>query len=198
VRGRACNHSLQTHFVGAQVSSLLTNDRSIIIVTTGHGQQQVQQKRWHHSSPFDPQTTQGWKAAKKEATIPTTKHDAEVQRGLKIGLQGASSINDKTIPTFLRGDLPHFAGINTFLKAPYLEDVNNVGDYDVAVVSVPFDGGCTYRSGTRFGPQGIRRISALYMPYNYERGIDLREQMSLCDVCVWGGVHHYGQLGEVV
>jgi agmatinase len=49
------------------------------------------------------------------------------------------------------------------------------------VIGVPFDGGCTYRSGTRFGPQGIRRISALYTPYNYEMGVDLREQMSLCD-----------------
>jgi len=118
----------------------------------------------------------------QEATLPTSKHDADVERGLKIGLPGASSIKDRTIPTFSRGELPHFAGINTFLKAPYLEDVNDVGEYDVAVVGVPFDGGCTYRSGTRFGPQGIRRISALYTPYNYERGIDLREQMSLCDV----------------
>jgi len=140
------------------------------------------QKRFHHPNPFDPQTTKGWKAAKKEATLPTSKHDADVERGLKIGLPGASSIKDRTIPTFSRGELPHFAGINTFLKAPYLEDVNDVGEYDVAVVGVPFDGGCTYRSGTRFGPQGIRRISALYTPYNYERGIDLREQMSLCDV----------------
>jgi agmatinase len=63
------------------------------------------------------------------------------------------------------------------MKAPYIEDANSVGNYDVAVVGVPFDGGCTYRSGTRFGPQGIRRISALYTPYNYEKGIDLREQM---------------------
>ena len=54
-------------------------------------------------------------------------------------------------------------------------------DFDATVIGVPFDGGCTYRSGTRFGPQGIRRISALYTPYNYEMGIDLREQMSLCD-----------------
>jgi agmatinase len=53
--------------------------------------------------------------------------------------------------------------------------------YDATVIGVPFDGGCTYRSGTRFGPQGIRRISALYTPYNYEMGVDLREQMSLCD-----------------
>lgn len=96
---------------------------------------------------------------------------------MRLGLPGASSIVDKTIPTFSRGELPHFAGINTFLKAPYLEDANQVGKYDAAVVGVPFDGGCTYRAGTRFGPQGIRRISALYTPYNYEKGIDLREQM---------------------
>jgi agmatinase len=118
----------------------------------------------------------------QEQTIPTTKHDAEIKRGLELGLPGASSIQDRTIPTFSRGELPHFAGINTFLKAPYLENVHDVGKYDAAVVGVPFDGGCTYRSGTRFGPQGIRRISALYTPYNYEMGIDLREQMSLCDL----------------
>jgi agmatinase len=63
--------------------------------------------------------------------------------------------------------------------------VNNVGDYDVTVVGVPFDGGCTYRSGTRFGPQGIHRISAIYMPYNYECRIDLRKPMSICEL---GGV----------
>ena len=85
-------------------------------------------------------------------------------------------------PLFPRGELPHYAGINTFLKAPYLEDVRKVGDYDIAVVGVPHDSGTTYRPGTRFGPQGIRRISALYTPYNFEMGIDLREQITLCDV----------------
>lgn len=59
--------------------------------------------------------------------------------------------------------------------------MNKVGEYDATVIGVPFDGGTTYRSGTRFGPQGIRRISALYTPYNYEMSVDLREQMTLCD-----------------
>jgi agmatinase len=117
----------------------------------------------------------------QEASIPTTRHDEEVKRGLEIGLPGASSIEDKTIPTFSRGELPHFAGINTFMKAPYVENIHDVGNFDATVIGVPFDGGCTYRAGTRFGPQGIRRISALYTPYNYEMGIDLREQMTLCD-----------------
>ena len=59
--------------------------------------------------------------------------------------------------------------------------MRDVGKYDAAVIGIPFDSGTTYRPGTRFGPQGIRRISALYTPYNYELGVDLREQMTLCD-----------------
>jgi agmatinase len=68
------------------------------------------------------------------------------------------------------------------LKLPYLEDVRKVGEYDAAILGVPFDIGTTYRSGTRFGPQAIRRISALYQTYNYELGVDLREQLKLCDL----------------
>lgn len=138
-------------------------------------------KRRHHPS-FDKTQLQGWKMMHKEAELPHAGWDAEEKRCLELGLQGADSIQDKSIPTFARGELPHFAGINTFMKAPYIEDVKDVGKFDVAVMGVPFDGGTTYRPGTRFGPQGIRRISALYTPYNYEIGVDLREQMSLCDI----------------
>lgn len=138
------------------------------------------QRRFHHPD-FDKMQARGWKSALAEADIPEDAWKAEQQWALKNGLQGAESIQDKTIPTFARGELPHFAGINTFLKAPYAENVREVGRYDAAVIGVPFDGGTTYRPGTRFGPQGIRRISALYTPYNYELGVDLREQMTLCD-----------------
>src|SRR5882757_1910704 len=103
----------------------------------------------------------------------------EIARGLELGLPGADSIVDKRIPTFSRGELPHFAGINTFLKAPYVEDVRTCGEYDVAVLGAPFDGGTTYRPGTRFGPQGIRKISALYGPYSFELGVDLRESITI-------------------
>jgi len=137
--------------------------------------------RRHHPS-FDKTQLQGWKMMHKEAELPHAGWEAEEKRGLELGLPGADSIEDKSIPTFSRGELPHFAGINTFMKAPYVEDVKGVGKYDVAVMGVPFDGGTTYRPGTRFGPQGIRRISALYTPYNYEIGVDLREQMSMCDI----------------
>lgn len=156
--------------------------------------------RAHHPNPLMP-TTRGWKAALKEAEIPTTRHDAALKRNLELGLPGAKCLDDRTIPTFSRGELPHFAGINTFMKAPYgprlacgfaaarharprardraarsrratrraraAEDIREVAKYDATVVGVPFDGGATYRAGTRFGPQGIRRISSLYTPYNF-------------------------------
>ncbi|HBA41521.1 MAG TPA: agmatinase [Alphaproteobacteria bacterium] len=138
------------------------------------------ERRAHHPD-FDKMQARGWKAALAEADIGDSKWKAEQARALELGLDAADSIQDRTISTFARGELPHFAGINTFLKAPYAEDVRAVGNYDAAVIGVPFDGGTTYRPGTRFGPQGMRKISALYTPYNYELGVDLREQMSLCD-----------------
>ncbi|HEY9081157.1 agmatinase family protein [Magnetovibrio sp.] len=138
------------------------------------------EKRFHHPD-FSKMQAQGWKSALKEAELPEDAWKAEQKWALDNGLQGADSIEDRSIPTFSRGELPHFAGINTFLKAPYAENVRDVGRYDAAIMGVPFDGGTTYRPGTRFGPQGMRRISALYTPYNYEMGVDLREQMTLCD-----------------
>ncbi len=121
-------------------------------------------------------------AVESEALLPTTKYEEEIARGLEIGLPGADSIKDRRISTFSRGELPHFAGINTFVKAPYVEDVRKCGQYDVAILGAPFDGGTTYRSGTRFGPQGIRKISALYGSYSFELGVDLRESISMCDL----------------
>ena len=138
-------------------------------------------RRRHHPD-FDKLQLQGWQSALKEADLPADGWRKEQQWAVRVGLAAADSIEDRSISTFARGELPHYAGINTFMKAPYVEDVRDVGNYDAAVLGVPFDGGTTYRPGARFGPQGMRRISALYTPYNYEMGVDLREQMTLCDV----------------
>jgi len=135
-------------------------------------------ERRHHP---DLSQSQGWQALGAEAKLSGKGWRRELDLALKMGLPGAESLTDRNIPTFARGELPHFAGINTFLKAPYVENVRDVAKYDAAVLGVPFDSGTTYRPGTRFGPQGMRRISALYTPYNYELGVDLREQMTLCD-----------------
>jgi len=135
-------------------------------------------RRAHHP---DLSKLRGWQAARDEAGLPEGRWQEEKAWALRMGLTGSDSLDDKSIPTFARGELPHYAGINTFLKAPYAEDATEVGHYDATILGAPFDGGTTYRPGTRFGPQGIRKISALYTPYNYEMAIDLREQMTLCD-----------------
>jgi len=129
----------------------------------------------------DLKNTQAAEALRKEASLSSDGWRRETERAKELGLEAAPSIGDRTISTFSRGELPHFAGINTFLKAPYVEDVHKAGDYDVAVFGIPLDTGTTYRPGTRFGPQGVRRISALYNTYNFDLGIDLREQITLAD-----------------
>lgn len=125
----------------------------------------------------------GEKAKKLQAELTDRKFQEELQRGHEHGLPPAGSIEDQAMAsTFVRGELPHFAGINTFLKAPFLEDIHEVGEHEVAVVGCPLDTGTTYRPGPRFGPESMRRISSLYTPYYYEMGIDLREQLDMVDV----------------
>ena len=68
------------------------------------------------------------------------------------------------------------------MKAPYVENVHEVGRHEVAVVGAPFDMGTTYRAGARFGPQAIRRISALYDSFSVDMAVDLQEELDLVDV----------------
>jgi agmatinase len=134
-----------------------------------------------HSDGFA--ASQGRWAQEAEARISLHRHDEEIQRGLAFGLQGSPTLVDRTIPTFSRGELPHFAGERgTFLNCPFLEDVNDVADAEVAVFGAPLDSGATYRPGARFGPQGIRRSTNLFGTYCYELGVDLREQLNIVDI----------------
>ncbi|SEG56200.1 agmatinase [Marinobacterium lutimaris] len=70
-----------------------------------------------------------------------------------------------------RLNLP-FVGHTTFAKSPVVSNWNEI-DADFAVLGVPYDMGCQYRSGARFGPRGIRASSTLFSfghsgAYDYE------------------------------
>ncbi len=132
--------------------------------------------------PLSMDQMKGYLAALKEQTLSEIATHEALREQQVFGLPAADSIADRTITTFARGELPHYAGINTLLKTKYLEDARLVGNYDVAFMGIPFDIGTTYRSGTRFGPQGMRRISALYTSYFYELGVDLVESIKMCDL----------------
>ena len=123
----------------------------------------------------------GMRARRRLKDIPEVKRRQLVDRSLDLGLSAAPSINDRDISLFSRGLDPMFAGINTFLKSPYVENIRDIGEYDVAVVGAPFDMGTTYRSGARFGPQAVRRISALYDQYSPDLGMDLLEEITIGD-----------------
>ncbi|MFI7586879.1 agmatinase family protein [Spongisporangium articulatum] len=126
---------------------------------------------------------QGHWAQQAEEKLSDRRWQEEVERALAYGLPGADSLTDKNIPTFARGEIPHFSGERgTFLKCPYVEDVHQIGDAEVAIFGAPLDAGTTYRPGTRFGPQGIRRATNLFGTYNYELGVDLREQLNMVDI----------------
>src|SRR5579859_3781678 len=133
----------------------------------------------------DPQlfNSEGAWAQHAEAELPTRRFAEEIERNIAFGLEAAPSIVDRTISTFVRGELPHFAGETaSFLKCPFLDDVHHVADAEVAIFGAPLDAGTTYRPGTRFGPQGIRRATNLFGTYSYEYGVDLREQLNLVDI----------------
>jgi agmatinase len=134
-----------------------------------------------HDGTFDRGQLRGMRTLKRLKDITDHMTRAQLERGLDLGLEAAPSVQDRTISLFSRGQQPAFAGINTFIKAPYCENIRDVGKYDVAVVGAPFDMGTTYRAGCRFGPQAVRRISALYDSYNADMGVDLYEELNLCD-----------------
>jgi agmatinase len=54
-------------------------------------------------------------------------------------------------------------------------------DADVAMIGVPTDDAVSFRSGARFGPEGIRSASVLLRPYNPNQGVDVTEHLSMID-----------------
>ena len=74
--------------------------------------------------------------------------------------------------------LPRFAGVRTFMRAPYVTALEGV---DAAVVGIPFDTATSYRTGARFGPEAIRSASALLRPFHPAHGLDLVAALSIVD-----------------
>ncbi|CAM9218193.1 unnamed protein product, partial [Choristocarpus tenellus] len=58
---------------------------------------------------------------------------------------------------------PRYCGLSTYARLP---SVHEISEFDVAVVGIPFDAGCTFRPGARFGPEAVRRASRLIRRYN--------------------------------
>ncbi len=71
-----------------------------------------------------------------------------------------------------------YQGIATFGHQPHTRDATGA---DVAILGVPYDGSVSYRSGTRFGPRGIREQSLLLWGYNNALQVAPFEKLKVID-----------------
>jgi agmatinase len=82
---------------------------------------------------------------------------------------------------------PTYSGALSFMRRRYTRDLNGV---DLVVWGIPFDSATSNRPGARFGPQAIRRASAILDgDPQYPFGFDPFERLAVVD---WGdcGIDH--------
>ena len=86
-------------------------------------------------------------------------------------------------PTMWTGNL-HANVTGTFLGkprvAPAAAALRDAGA-NVAFVGFPWDGTCISRTGTNFGPRGLREASEQFLSYNANTGVDLTETLTIVD-----------------
>jgi agmatinase len=118
----------------------------------------------------------------QQAHIPTREREERRRQALEWGLESAYSINDRTIPLFNRNGVSgRYSSAGPFMGVPFQQDMRALDSPDVVFVGAPLDAGTTYRSGARFGPNGLRSISSLSYGYNVEFGVDLYESLNMVD-----------------
>src|SRR4029077_1282981 len=74
--------------------------------------------------------------------------------------------------------MPRCSGPRTFMRLPHVQTTEDV---DVVVIGIPTDDAVSFKSGARFGPEGIRSASALLRPYNSNLHVDVHEVLSMVD-----------------
>ena len=74
---------------------------------------------------------------------------------------------------------PTYAGALSFMRRKFSKDVRGA---DAVVWGIPFDAAVSNRPGARFGPQAIRRASAIFdVDPQYPFGFDLFEHLAVVD-----------------
>src|SRR5437867_3813150 len=64
------------------------------------------------------------------------------------------------------------------MRLPHVTDPKGL---DVAIIGVPFDGGTSYRPGSRYGPREIRNQSSLIRSYSYFQRVAPFERLNVAD-----------------
>lgn len=75
-------------------------------------------------------------------------------------------------------EAPRFTGPRTYARLPYIKTLENV---QCAVFGMPWDGGTSFRSGARFGPEAIRSASGMIRTYNPVQKVQVFGALSTID-----------------
>jgi len=89
----------------------------------------------------------------------------------------------KTDPTMWTGNL-HVNVPGTFLSRPRVAPTRAAlaaAGANAAFLGFPWDGTSVSRTGTNFGPRGLREASEQFLMYNANTGVDLSEHFNLVD-----------------
>ena len=92
---------------------------------------------------------------------------------------------------------PRYTGIPTFFRTPFSQDL---GDVDIGLIGVPFDGGVTNRTGARHGPREMRNQSSMIRKYNPATSVapfDLARVRDLGDAWIERPYELEGALREI-
>ena len=65
------------------------------------------------------------------------------------------------------------------MRLPHAENAEGL---DFAIVGIPFDTAASFRAGARFGPNGIRNISAMIKPNNVAMGVNIMDELKGADL----------------
>ncbi len=75
-------------------------------------------------------------------------------------------------------EAPRFTGPRTYARLPHIKDLDGV---EAAVFGMPWDGGTSFRSGARFGPEGVRSASGMIRTYNAVQKVQVFGALSTID-----------------
>ena len=93
---------------------------------------------------------------------------------LHVGHEGHVSMHEP--PDALAA--PRFTGPRTFARLPHLTSLEGA---HAAVFGMPWDGGTSFRSGARFGPEAVRSASGMIRTYNAVQRVQVFGELSTID-----------------
>lgn len=69
--------------------------------------------------------------------------------------------------------------MGNFMRLPRTDTAEGL---DFAIVGIPFDTAASFRAGARFGPNGVRNISAMIKPNNVAMGVNIMDSLKGADM----------------